>query len=351
VKEKKNSRFSIIQREWKASLRDTFILFGEFRLALGAFIVAILGIALIYYFLSIEFGEPVHSYPEAVYLILTLTFLQPSGEFPDQPLMQMWFFIMPLIGIATLAFGLTDFGVALFNRRARSKEWEMAVASTFSNHTVLVGLGHLGYRVIQKLHEIGEEVVAIELNPDSDTLLTTQKMGIPVIQDDASRASILIAAGIEHAKDIVLCSQNDSMNLQIALKARSLNPNIQVVIRIFDEDFADALQKQFGFTALSATGMAAPVFAAAAAGADVTNPISVEGQQLSLARLTISSTSQLAGKTVGFVEDNYHLNIVLVRYDHHSDMHPTDSKIIGVNNVLAVLGGPTQLNHLMHDNE
>jgi voltage-gated potassium channel len=121
VKRKKNSRFSILQREWKASLRDTFILFGEFRLALGAFIVAILGIALIYYFLSIEYGTPIRSYPEAVYLILTLTFLQPSGEFPNHPLLQMWFFIMPLIGIAILAFGLTDFGVALFNRRARSK--------------------------------------------------------------------------------------------------------------------------------------------------------------------------------------------------------------------------------------
>ncbi len=75
------------------------------------------------------------------------------------------------------------------------------------------------------------------------------------------------------------------MNLQIALKARSLNPDIEVVIRIFDEDFAHSLQEQFGFTALSATEMAAPVFAAAAAGADVTNPISIEGQQLSLARL------------------------------------------------------------------
>jgi voltage-gated potassium channel len=351
VNKKKKSTFIALRREWKASLRDTFILFGEFKIALGAFLVAILGIAFVYYSLSIAYGTPVGSYAESVYLILTLTFLQPSGEFPTQPLLQMWFFIMPLIGIATLAFGLTDFGVALFNRRARSKEWEMAVASTFSNHTVLVGLGHLGYRVIQKLHEIGEEVVAIELSPDLDIILMTQKMGIPVIQNDASHASVLESAGIKRAKDIVLCSQNDSLNLQIALKARSLNPDIQVVIRIFDEDFAEALQKQFGFTALSATGMAAPVFAAAAAGADVTSPISVEGQQLSLARLTISPTSQFAGKTVGYVEDNYHLNIVLVRYDHQSDMHPTDNKLLGVGNVLAVLGGPSQLSHLMHDNE
>jgi Trk K+ transport system NAD-binding subunit len=141
------------------------------------------------------------------------------------------------------------------------------------------------------------------------------------------------------------------MNLQIALKARSLNPNIQVVIRIFDEDFAHALHEQFGFMAMSATEMAAPVFAAAAAGADVTNPISIEGQQLSLARLTIAPTSPLARKTVGYVEDNYHLNIILLRRDHSSEMHPTDTHPLNAGDTLAVLGGPEELSKLMQDSQ
>jgi Trk K+ transport system NAD-binding subunit len=141
------------------------------------------------------------------------------------------------------------------------------------------------------------------------------------------------------------------MNLQIALKARSLNPKIQVVIRIFDEDFAHGLQEQFGFIALSATEMAAPVFAAAAAGADVTNPISIEGQQLSLARLTITQSSSLAHKTVGYVEDNYHLNIILLRRNHRSEMHPTDSRPLDAGDTLAVLGGPLQIARLVQDNQ
>jgi Trk K+ transport system NAD-binding subunit len=82
----------------------------------------------------------------------------------------------------------------------------------------------------------------------------------------------------------------------------------------------------------------------------VTNPISIEGRQLSLARLTISPGSHVTGKTVGYVEDNYHLNIVLVRHDHQSEVHPTDSLLLGAGDTLAVLGGPEQLNHLMHDN-
>jgi len=147
-----------------------------------------------------------------------------------------------------------------------------------------------------------------------------------------------------------MASQNDAMNLQIALKARSLNPKIQVVVRIFDDEFAHALQEQFGFIALSATEMAAPVFAAAAAGVDVTNPISIEGQLLSLARLTISEQAAFANRTIGFVEDNYHLNVVLLRHDHQSEMHPTDKSPLRPGDVIAVLGGPEQLQLLLHDN-
>ena len=95
---------------------------------------------------------------------------------------------------------------------------------------------------------------------------------------------------------------------------------------------------------------AAPVFAAAAAGADVANPISVEGQQLSLARLAIQPEALFADKTVGYVENNYHLSMVLVRRDHETDTHPTDNKILKSGAVLAILGEPEQLNNLMHDN-
>jgi voltage-gated potassium channel len=336
---------------WRASLRNTLLLLKEFRIPLTLFCATIVGIGSMYYYASRVLGEPVSSLAESIYLMLTLTFLQPYGSFPVHPFLQIWFFLMPVIGVGTLAQGLADFGILFFNRRARGKEWEMAVASTFKRHTVVIGIGHLGYRVVEKLHEMEESVVVIELNPSAELTAEVQKMDIPIIHDDATRPAALEAAGIKRANTVILCMQNDAWNLQVALKARSMNPDIRVVIRIFDADFAKALHEQFGFTALSATEMAAPVFAAAAAGADVTNPISIEGQLLSLARLTITHHSTLAGKTIGFVKDHYHLNIVLVRFDHNSEMHPTDSRILNIGETLAVLGGPEALSHLMHDNE
>ncbi len=334
-----------------AGTRDTFILFSEFRAPLLIFIFTIIGGGLAYEAISIRVGEPVESTAKAIFVIWSATLLYSVEGFPDHLALQLFHFFMPLVGLIIFARGLADFGSLLFNRRARGKEWETAVASTMKNHIVLIGLGHLGFRIVQQLHKMGKSVVAVEQNPSIETFRTVQAMNIPVIQDDATRLDALVAANVKKAQTIILASQNDSMNLQIALKARTLNPTIQVVIRIFDQEFAQALREQFGYTALSATEMAAPVFASAAAGADVTNPISIEGQQLSLARFTISPKSKLAKKTVGYVEDNYKLNVILLRHDSKSEIHPKDSESLHVGDTLAVLGGPEQLRKLMQQSQ
>jgi len=339
-------------RQIQAGLRDTAILLREFRAPLFWFSFAVVGGGILYHYLAGLLNEPIESLTESIYIVLVAAFLQPPNrDFPHHILLQLFFFLMPLIGLSVLAQGLADFGSLFFNRKSRNKEWEMAVASTMQNHIVLVGLGHLGYRVALKLHEMGETLAVIEFKTDTDTVNAAKRLGIPVIHDDATRPAILESANIKKARTIILASQNDAMNLQVALKARTLNPNIQVVIRIFDDDFAHALQEQFGFIALSATEMAAPVFAAAAAGSDITNPISVEGQLLSLARVTISNKAPFAVKTIGYIEDNYHLNVVLHRRDGNSEMHPTDNTRIQPGDVIAILGGPEQLNRILHDNE
>jgi voltage-gated potassium channel len=338
-------------RKWRASWRDTLLLLGEFRNPLLFFSAAILSGGLLYEWIARQNGEALTSTAQAIYLVLSLAFFQASESFPTHPALQAFFFIMPLIGLITLAQGLADFGILLFNRRARGKEWEMAVASTFHNHTILVGLGHLGYRVIKNLHAMDEPAVAIQLDPTVDLVATVQGMGIPVIQDDAARQSALEAAGIREARTIVLCTQNDSLNLQIAVKARKLNPNIRVVIRIFDDEFAESIQQQFGFSAISATSMAAPAFAAAAAGADLTRPITVEGTALSLARLNLGAQSKFCGISVEALEQRYEITVVLLRRGEQPDLHPSGERILATGDALVCLGSPQNLNQVVHDNQ
>ncbi len=346
-------RPNVNRRRWRrflAGWRDTRILLREFRQPLIFFILLILGAGFLYH--NLAKGSPIGSgsFTEAVYDVLTLTFLQPVEPFPDAWYLQAFYFIMPIAGTAILALGLADFGILFFNRRARGKDWQMAVASTFNKHIVLVGLGHLGYRVVRRLYDIGQEVVVIELASKPHLTEQLQALGIPVIEDDATRLDILTAAGVPRARTIMLCTQDDSLNLEIALKARSLNPAIEVVIRIFDDEFADSLQSQFGFRALSATGMAAPLFAAAASSVDITPPITVEGQPHILARLEVREKSGLAGLTVNEIEEQYQTSLVYLQQDHQSYFHPEGSIQISKGASLAVFGTPERINQLLHEN-
>ena len=195
-----------------------------------------------------------------------------------------------------------------------------------------------------------QDVVLIEPNPKADLIASIKKMGIPVIQDDASHEVTLESAGVRSSRAIILCTQNDSLILKIALKAQRLNPKIHVILRIFDDDFAHGLQEQFGYTAFSATGMAAPAFAAAASGVDMTHPITVEGQSMSLANLKIESGSLLINLTVSEIEQMYDLSVVSMRRNTLSDFHPPADCCLSAQDVLVVLGGPNQIRSLASAN-
>lgn len=118
-------------------------------------------------------------------------------------------------------------------------------------------------------------------------------------------------------------------------------------MRIFDDDFAYSLQEQFGFTAFSATDMAAPAFAAAASGVEMTRPIGIEGEILSLARIKISQGGKLATQSVSELESNYQVSVVLVRRDSTTDLHPLPETMLLSGDTVAVLGEPAHITNLV----
>lgn len=342
---------SLLGRRLRAGLRDSWLLFRQFQWPLALFIVTIYGGGLFYQYLARLAGEPIGDIATSAYHILTLVFLNPIISFPQSWYLQIFYFLMPVIGIGILAQGVADFGVLFFNRRARGKEWEMAVASTFNRHVVLVGLGHLGVRVAQHLHSLGRDVVVIDLSPKADLVNRVRDLGIPVLIDDSARESALEAAGVAKATAIILCTRQDGLNLQVSMKARRLNPDIRVVVRIFDDEFAHELKEQFGFQAISTSATASPIFAATAAGVDMTRPITVEGQSLCLASLQVTEQSTLNGLSVEAIERDYDVSVVLLRRQNEApEYHPGPQQCVQMNDALAILGGASEISRTAQDN-
>ncbi len=337
-------------RTLQASIRDTGVLLNEFKTTVIGFTIALIVGGAAYSALSSLAGHSI-SVGESAFLILSMIFLQANTDFPAEWYRQIFFFIMPVIGLALLAGG-ADFGVLLFNRRLRGEAWQVAVASTFSNHVVLVGLGHLGSRVTRELHLLGEEVVVIERNPEVGSLQQVEAMNIPVIKADATKPETLEAAGFARARTLIICTSNDTLNLQIAIKARSLNTRARILVRVFDEQFANQIENQFGIDLVfSASTLAAPAIAGAATQSDVSSPISLSGRTLSLARLVVSQGSPFIGMTIEVFENKFDVTVVLLERKHQADLHPHNDIVLAANDNIAIFAEPktlvglTRMNH------
>lgn len=144
--------------------------------------------------------------------------------------------------------------------------WDAARVPT-RNHYIVCGLGNIGMEIVRELHQQGQEIVVIEPDHDNRFLHSVRSLGIPVIVEDATIADTLESANINDAHAILVVTSNDMINVEIALTAKALAPRLPVILRIQDNQFAQATQEVFQFEiVLSPTELATYSFTAAALG-------------------------------------------------------------------------------------
>lgn len=327
-------------------------------LFVGTLIIA----GLLYWFLADVSSIPEKPGPvEAIFLVLQMMFLQANISFPEPWYLQVFLFLMPIIGIGVLSAGAANLGVKLFNRSARGQDWEVALASTYSDHVIVCGLGKLGYRVTLQLLEFGQSVVAIERDADKYFIPLARERDVPVIIGDARQREVLRKAGIERASAVVCSTQDELANLDIALDARELHPDIKVVLRMFDETLASKVEKGFGIhTAFSMSALSAPAFAAAATRAHIDYSFYVGGTLLHVSQVNVDSSSPLPGLTLEDAERKFNMTIVMHQIDGELHLHPASDEIIKVDDTLVVfatletlgqIGGMNQRTEHRHSNQ
>jgi voltage-gated potassium channel len=333
-KSKRGSMRQVFRHNW----RDLRVLMRAFRRPLLVFLVMIVVAGGAYFVLSRLAGQQEPNSPvEAMFWVLSMIFLQANVAFPDPWYLQIFFFAMPVIGLAWFSAGAANLGVKLFNRSARGQEWEVALASMISDHVVVCGLGKLGYRVTRQLLEFGQQVVAVEREAGKTFIGQVRELGVPVIIGDARLPDTLSKAGIGRAAAVVCCTQDDLANLDIALDAQEANPGIKVVLRMFDDDLAGKVAKGFGIrTAFSTSGLSAPAFAAAATRAHIDYSFYVGGTLLHVSQLSVADQSPLAGLTMEAAELKYNMTIVMHRAGEHLHLHPQHDEIIHAGDLLVV---------------
>jgi len=343
-----------MKRSWRrtvrAEVRDIRVLLQESWTALLLFVVILLGGALVFYALYVdpETGRRI-DLGQALYGAFGLIFFNPYLALPgpEQWYLRILYFVIPILGLAAVADGVLRFGVALVNKRDRGQKWQVAMASTYHDHVIVCGIGRVGYRVVLELLKFGREVVAVEANPEGRFVEKAQGLGIPVILANARRSANLVKAGVERADAIIPCTDDELTNLDIALDAREINPEIKVVMRMFDPDLARRIERGFGIhTAFSTSALAAPIFAAASMRFKVKHSFYVGDTLLNICEIDIGPGSSLAGWSIRKLERTLDLQVVCHQEAGGTDLHPDPELALRPGDKLLVMASLEVLQRL-----
>ncbi|MER6114604.1 NAD-binding protein [Streptomyces sp. NPDC001743] len=174
-----------------------------------------------------------------------------------------------------------------------------------SGHVVLLGLGKIGTRVLVHLRELGIPVVCVEDDPDARGIPVARRLHVPVVLGDVTQEGVLEAAKIERSRGLLALTSVDTTNLEAALYARSLKPDLRVTLRLFDDEFATAVYRtlrtahpQALTRSRSVSHLAGPSFAVAMMGRQILGAIPVERKVMLFAAVEVAGHPQLEGRTV-----------------------------------------------------
>ncbi|MGW3952380.1 NAD-binding protein [Streptomyces sp. NPDC004752] len=172
-------------------------------------------------------------------------------------------------------------------------------------HVVLLGLGKIGTRVLTRLRELHIPVVCVEADADARGLATARRLRVPVVLGDVTQEGVLEAAKIHRAHALLAVTSADTTNLEAVLYARSVRPDLRVLLRLYDDDFATAVYRTLRAAhpraltrSRSVTHLAAPAFAGAMFGRQILGAIPVERRVLLFAAVEVDAHPQLEGRSV-----------------------------------------------------
>ena len=157
------------------------------------------------------------------------------------------------------------------------------------DHLVVCGDDALAARVIEELTTTyGEEVTVVLRSREQGKGPRIARMPkVRIIERAELDASAFTDAGVQSARSLALLRQDDLGNFHAALRAQELNPDLRLVVSVFNTSLGERIRTFFRDCAvLSGSSMSAPSFVAAALGEPAPSHIRVSGRTLFVARRT-----------------------------------------------------------------
>ena len=262
--------------------------------------------------------------------------------------------LLIVAGVALVSTAFALFTNILVSRRIERSLGRRQVPGMVG-HVIVIGLGAVGISVARRLVAEGESVVVIERDADNRYLAQARALGVPVVIADATQSQTHRMVNIADAKAVAVLTSADLTNIETGLSVReSLGERwdeVPVVLRVFDRELAQMMERSFGFQHVRSTSaLAAPWFVGAALGLDVLSTFYVDQQPFLVAGLTVAPDGGLQGLAMQDLSSKTRV-IALSRAADGVLEHPPRRGTVFAGGDTAFLLGPYEelLRVLQHD--
>ena len=301
--------------------------------ALIVFILLVIGTLLFDYY------YPETSFLTAFYgtaILLLGGYADLFGDFQATAPIPSW---LQIFALSLTVIGTAFVGVlyALLTEKLLSAKFEFTKSRPpipLKDHMIIVGLGRVGQRVAALLEDFEQSILGISFNADFDRNILPH---IPLIIGNVKEA--LGKANLATAKSIIVVTDDEILNLEIALMARTANPANNLVIRTYGETLTHSLTQILPqASVLGAYAVAAEAFAGAAFGENIISLFRFNHQNILVTEYQIEADDTLHGLLLSEVAYGYGVvNILHQQSGKSSKFMPSDDNILKVGDRLVVL--------------
>ncbi len=217
-----------------------------------------------------------------------------------------------------------------------------------SDHFIVCGFGRVGATVARELVNAGQAIVVVEANPTAASQAAAA--GFLVVEGDATRDAILVAAGIERARGLVTAIDSDANNVFVTLSARGLNEKLVIVARANEVGSEAKLHQAGADRAVSPYTRAGRQLAVLATRPNVADfidfALSTGELSFSIEELRIETTSPLAGRTVDELRTEGIHVLAIVRAERDYEASPERDRRLDPGTVVIAAGNASALHRL-----
>jgi voltage-gated potassium channel len=304
-------------------------------------------------------GGPEWTVMDAVYMTVITVATIGYGEvhdLSDRPAARVFGVIYIILCLGTIAFAVSSMTAFVVEGELRNllgrRKMEKAIAK-LSNHYLVCGSDETAQTVVRELLLTSKPFVLVESFKESlDRVLGLGSF--PFVQGDASDDDVLIKAGIERAKGILMSLPTDEANLFAVITARSLAPKVRIVAKALDVQSHKKIVKAGADSVISPTfigGMRMVSEMIRPAATTFLDQMLRERERvLRVDEIIIPAGSPLAGKTVAELKLEERTGALLVALRRAGQpgfaFNPGKTTAVGEGDALVFIGSPDMAREL-----